>query len=169
MGMFDNNFGNNMNLNTSFTPNPYAPQYPPMGNHNNNQIIQNNPNKPYEVTDDRGNLTGYFWYYGNSIDLVWDIVGEATSYDSSTYIDIAHVLAYNIITATIYDWRHQVVDKIKLIPKIENNNVSVILPINGELSQKMVKGVYTIDLVASNVQGYNETLFDTGVCKFEVR
>ena len=166
MGMFDNY--NNINLNTSFTPNPYAPQYPPTKT--TNQIVQNNPNKPYEVVDARGNLTGYFWYYGNSIDLVWDIVGEATTQISNTYLDVKDIIRYQVITATIYDWKHQIIEAIKLIPQIDNEGkVTVTLPINNELSQKMVKGVYTISLVASNAQGYNETLFDTNVCNFEVR
>lgn len=163
-------FDNYNNLNTTFTPNPYAPQYPPQKPLHNNQIIQNNPNKPYEVVDARGNLTGYFWYYGNSVDLIWDIVGEATSEVTSSYIDIANTIKYQIITATIYDWRYQKIEEIKLVPQIDgNNNVTVMLPINGQLSQKLVKGTYYISLVASNSQGYNETLFDTGVCNFEVR
>ena len=103
--MFDNyNNNNNTNINTSFTPNPFAPQYPPVKT--SQQIIQNNPNKPYEVVDSRGNLTGYFWYYGNSIELVWDIIGEATYGQSNQYINVSDVVAYNTIIATIYDWRH---------------------------------------------------------------
>lgn len=168
MGMFDNyNNNNNTNINTSFTPNPFAPQYPPVKT--SQQIIQNNPNKPYEVVDSRGNLTGYFWYYGNSIELVWDIIGEATYGQSNQYINVSDVVAYNTIIATIYDWRHQIIEKIKLLPNIVDDNVTVTLPINGDLSQKLVKGVYTISLTMSNNQGYNETLFDTNVCNFEVR
>ena len=166
MAMFDN-YNNSTNLNTSFTPNIYAPQYPPVKTPN--QIMQNNPNKPYEVIDNRGNLTGYFWYYGNSVDLIWDIVGEVTSQISDTYLNVRDIIKYQIITATIYDWKCQVVETIRLIPQMDGDNVTVILPIKGELSQKMVKGIYTISLVASNAQGYNETLFDTGVCTFEVR
>lgn len=133
------------------------------------QIVQNNPNKPYEVVDARGVLTGYFWYYGNSVDLTWDIVGEATSDQNGTYIDVADIVKYQIITATIYDWKMCKIEEVKLLPTIEDNKVSVTLSISGELSQKLVKGVYEISLTTSNTQGYNETLFDTGVCKFEVR
>lgn len=161
-GMFDN-----YNIKTTSTINPYSPQYPPTKNIP--QAVQNNPNKPYEVVDARGNLTGYFWYYGNSVDLVWDIIGEATSEKTSNYIDVASLIKYNIITATIYDWKMQKIKEIKLIPEINGDKVTVTLPISGELSQSLVKGTYEISLVASNIQGYNETLFDTGVCKFEVR
>ena len=132
------------------------------------QIVQNNPNKPYEVVDARGVLTGYFWYYGNSVDLTWDIVGEVTT-TQDNYVDVVDMVKYLIITATIYDWKMCKVEEVKLIPTIEDNKASVTLSINGELSQKLVKGVYEISLTASNAQGYNETLFDTGVCKFEVR
>lgn len=162
MGMFDN-FNN---VKTTYQVNPYAPQYPPQKMPT--QIIQNNPNKPYEVVDARGVLTGYFWYYGNSVDLTWDIVGEVTT-TQDNYVDVVDMVKYLIITATIYDWKMCKVEEVKLIPTIEDNKASVTLSINGELSQKLVKGVYEISLTASNAQGYNETLFDTGVCKFEVR
>lgn len=162
MGMFDS-FNN---IKTTYQVNPYAPQYPPQKIPT--QIIQNNPNKPYEVVDARGVLTGYFWYYGNSVDLTWDIVGEVTT-TQDNYVDVVDMVKYLIITATIYDWKMCKVEEVKLIPNIEDNKASVTLSINGELSQKLVKGVYEISLTASNAQGYNETLFDTGVCKFEVR
>lgn len=162
MGMFDN-FNN---VKTTYQVNPYAPQYPPQKMPT--QIVQNNPNKPYEVVDARGVLTGYFWYYGNSVDLTWDIVGEVTT-TQDNYVDVVDMVKYLIITATIYDWKMCKVEEVKLIPTIEDNKASVTLSINGELSQKLVKGVYEISLTASNAQGYNETLFDTGVCKFEVR
>lgn len=162
MGMFDN-FNN---VKTTYQVNPYAPQYPPQKMPT--QIVQNNPNKPYEVIDARGVLTGYFWYYGNSVDLTWDIVGEVTT-TQDNYVDVVDMIKYLIVTATIYDWKMCKVEEVKLIPTIEDNKASVTLSINGELSQKLVKGVYEISLTASNAQGYNETLFDTGVCKFEVR
>lgn len=155
------------NIKTTYQVNPYAPQYPPQKMPT--QIVQNNPNKPYEVVDARGVLTGYFWYYGNSVDLTWDIVGEATSAQNNTYIDVADIVKYQIITATIYDWKMCKIAEVKLLPTVEDNKASVTLSISGELSQKLVKGVYEISLTASNTQGYNETLFDTGVCKFEVR
>lgn len=102
------------------------------------------------------------------MDLTWDIVGEVTT-TQDNYVDVVDMVKYLIITATIYDWKMCKVEEVKLIPNIEDNKASVTLSINGELSQKLVKGVYEISLTASNAQGYNETLFDTGVCKFEVR
>lgn len=154
------------NIKTTYQVNPYAPQYPPQKIPT--QIIQNNPNKPYEVVDARGVLTGYFWYYGNSVDLTWDIVGEVTT-TQDNYVDVADMVKYLTITAIIYDWKMCKITEVKLLPTIEDSKASVTLSINGELSQKLVKGVYEISLTASNAQGYNETLFDTGVCKFEVR
>lgn len=173
--MFDNY--NNINLNTSYGANPYMNtcfQFP------NPPMVSNTSNKPYEITDDRGNLVGYFWYYGNSVDLVWDITGEATSEASSTYIDLDNILAYITLTAIIYDWRHEIIDSIKLHPKVElinnfenntlkNKKYIATLQIKDDLAKRLVKGIYTIDLVASNVQGYNETLFSSNDCKFEVR
>jgi len=69
------------------------------------QIIQNNPNKPYEVVDTRGVLIGYFWYYGNSVDLTWDIIGETTFEEGNSYLDIIDSIKDKDILVTIYDWK----------------------------------------------------------------
>ena len=164
MGIFDN-YCNNNNLNTSFNPNNFMQQCPSQ----NNNIVSNNPNKPYEVLDTQRNLIGYYWYYGNSVDLTWDIIGEVTSEEASQYVALKDMIAYLTLTATIYDWRHEIIEKVKLNPIIKDDNVSVTLSINNNLSNKMVKGIYRIELVASNVQGYNETLFSADTCKFEVK
>lgn len=163
MGMFDS-FNN---IKTTYQVNPYAPQYPPQKIPT--QIVQNNPNKPYEVIDARGVLTGYFWYYGNSVDLTWDIIGETTFEEGNSYLDIIDSIKDKDILVTIYDWKFQEVYKSKLIPNIIRDNITVTLSINGELSQKLVKGNYRISLTLLDSLGYNETLFDTDVCNFEVR
>lgn len=160
-------FNNYNNISTSLAPNPYSPQYPPQKLPT--QIIQNTPNKPYEVIDARGVLAGYFWYYGNSIDLVWDIIGEITSETGSSYTDIVDSIKDKTILATIYDWKFQEIYKVKLIPSIVDDKVTATLSINGELSQKLVKGNYRISLTLLNELGYNETIFDTNICNFEVR
>ena len=163
--MFDNY--NNTNLNTSFTP-PSCNVSQPSLIQKPQPIIPNNPNKPYEI-ESNGVLKGYFWYYGNSIDLTWDITGEYTSEESASYAEVKDIIDSCNIVATIYDWKYQVIDKIKLIPIISEESVSVTLNIKGDLSNKLVRGNYTISLTLMNDQGYNETLFSTDTCKFEVR
>lgn len=37
-----------------------------------------NLNKPYEILDVNNQVKGYFWYYGNSVDLKFTIDGEIT-------------------------------------------------------------------------------------------
>ena len=65
-------FDNFTNINTTFTPNPFECKYP-QSNQLDRCIQTTSPNKPFEIKDASGKLTGYFWYYGNSVDLVFDI------------------------------------------------------------------------------------------------
>ena len=43
------------------------------------------------------------------------------------------------------------------------------MQINNEISSQLIKGTYCIELVAMSPSGYNETLFSTDSCIFEVR
>ena len=66
-------FNSFSNIDSSYTPNNFSPKYPSMSREEKIQSI--NPNKPYEVIGRDGILKGYFWYYGNSVDLTFDITG----------------------------------------------------------------------------------------------
>jgi hypothetical protein len=79
-GIYDN-FNN---LNTSFIPNPYKPQF-------NSKVTSPNlgevtPNKPFELRNNDGSLKGYFWYKGNSVSLVFNVEGEILLTEQDTYI-----------------------------------------------------------------------------------
>lgn len=153
-------FENYQNISTQYTPNNYQ-----TNNMGNQSIQTSNPNKPYEVKDARGNLIGYFWYYGNSVVLTFDISGEYTSVSENVYVDVQDVLSGCTLTLTIYDNRYNIIHQESVYP----NSTSVDFVIDSQVSSKMLKGKYTMQLVASNGSGYNETLFGVDTCIFEVR
>ena len=132
-------------------------------------IEPKNPNKPYEIKNINNEVKGYFWYYGNSIDLTFDIYDsteDAAFTAESTYVDVADYLQFCDLTVTLFDeynWRIVHQEKIKPIGNL------VTLKIDAELSSKIVKGKYRIQLVASHPSGYNETIFSTDDCILEVR
>ena len=173
------NSNNNGNTTTYF-PNSFQCTYPPSPPNNNCAQQSNAPNKPYEVKNPDGSLKGYFWYYGNSVNLIFDFSdseygfvtenGYGFNNDLEEPTPIA-VLVEELLTtlkleATIYNFRHEPIIKFSNDPiisknKLDLNGVTVTLPITNSLSQELVKGRYCIELIATHPSGYNETLFSS--------
>lgn len=164
-------FNNFTNFSTTYSPNPFQPSYPTSCN---TQATPVNPNKPYEILSrDRSTVEGYFWYYGNSVNLIFNLEGEVTLYDTDNYISVSDLINSLTLVATIYDFRSEPILTFSNDPlisrnelKINNssNNIEEIIismDITNELSAKLVKGTYNIELVASLPNGYNETLFSS--------
>ena len=174
-GMFDNF----THVNTTMRPGDVSQKYPstnaPKPNFNVPQ-----PNKPYENRSMDGTLKGYFWYYGNSIDLVFSVDGTVTL-DNGYYMEAADVLTGMLITFNIFDHRRVCVMQfsnsdigmpLKYTSTVDSEgNVvgEVTISLSHDQSLKLPKGVYTCSLTASHESGYYETLFDTDTCTFEVR
>lgn len=154
-------FENYQNLDTRYTPNNlnvYATQ---------NDNLQNSvTNKPFELLDRFGNLLGYFWYYGNSVVLSFEISGEGVFEDSMSYVDVGDILSGCKLTLSIYDHKYTIVHQ-ETIDEVSGNCVDFVL--DSSVSKKLLKGKYTMSLVASSLSGYNETLFSTNDCILEVR
>ena len=75
-------FNNFTNLNTTYAPNPFQRTYPQQAT-NQAQVAQ--PNKPFEILSaDKSKVLGYFWYYGNSVNLIFDFSDSEYGYSSET-------------------------------------------------------------------------------------
>lgn len=170
-------FNSFSNMDSSYTPNNFSPKYPSMNREEKIQSI--NPNKPYEVIGRDGILKGYFWYYGNSVDLTFDITGEITLEGGEYFPVYDPRLAVALdFRATIYNSRHEPIicfgkseldNDCSLKVDVLEDSIKVTLPINKEMSNlKMPRGTYYLDLTAEYA-GYCETLFDVDACTFEVR
>ena len=155
-------FENYQNLDTRYVPNNRDMYRCPTNEHIQTPLS----NKPYEMLNDLGELVGYFWYYGNSVVLSFDIVGEYTSEQSNTYVDVLDVISNCSVTLTMYDFRHNIVYQ-ESKSNLDSSSVDFI--IDATKSSKLLKGKYTIQLVLSNDMGYSETLFSVNDCILEVR
>lgn len=166
------------NISTTYSPHSFQQKYPAFNTPQNNQIESTSPNKPYELIKN-GDLVGYFWYQGNSIDLVFDISGTITlqSVDKFwTVNDIAKTLQFEVY---MYDFRgirileytnNNLTEKQLLVDVVDGlDNATVTVQIDSATSAQLAKGVYKFELIASHSSGYRETLFSKDSAIFEVR
>lgn len=177
--------------------------------------------KPYELYNAKGELEGYYWYYGNQLNLEFSIDGEITvestaiiltaagaepglitparlgqkvynifdlkswtciGYENqyfiwqldsefiypingerAIYVEASNYLANKKLDFSIYDFRYN-----QIYNKQVSGTTSLIIPIDSELSAKMVKGVYycSLEIVSADSR---ETLFSPADCKLLVK
>ena len=163
-GMFDNY----ENLADDYVPNNLRPSHPPKKPCSDN-LDPCRPNKPYEDYDAKNNLVGYWWYYGNTFNLEFNIEQEATIVDSQHYIPAEEFMKGMKPDAIIklYDFRRECIFTY-VVPKVEITKV--ILPIDEKLSNKLVQGIYYCSLTLVNEEkGYNETIFKLDDCTLTVK
>lgn len=171
-----NLFSDFKNVSTSFTPNNFQQRYPSMNLQNSCDSTA--PNRPYEIIKN-GQLVGYFWYQGNSIDLVFDISGTITLLNEASYLTVSDIINTLSFEANLYDFRGMKVleytnsilsDKQLVVDtSCGLDNATVTMQIDSETSAKLVKGVYKLELIASHPTGYRETLFSRDSAMFDVR
>ena len=96
-------FSNFTNLETTYQPNAFQPSYPFASKQDKIQSV--NINKPYELLNADGTLKGYFWYKGNSVDLVFNLEGEITLLAQDQYLTASDIINQLQLVANIYNFR----------------------------------------------------------------
>lgn len=131
--------------------------------------------KPYELYSAKGELEGYFWHYGDCINLQFSIVGEITlddGTDTGSYINAADFLKDKTITIQLYNFRLEPIHSITLSgANLISDNAGdpvATLSIDAELSKELVKGIYYCSMTVSG-NAYNETIFNPEDCKLLVK
>lgn len=122
--------------------------------------------RPYELYDSFGNVCGYFWYYGESVTLEFEIDGEVTLDDGSTnglFIDASDYLKGKIIDVKLYNFRLE-----EIYSKMFDGASLVALTIDSELSKMFKKGIYYCSLSVIG-QDSVEKIFDCTDCKLLVK
>ena len=129
-----------------------------------------------------GELIGYFWYYGDSITLEFDIDGTITLENNDLYM--SDVLKSLTFVATFYNFRKEPIITFSTYPLCEHTinadfntsnengltNGKIIINIDKELSNELfIRGIYYLSLDITYPNGMQETLFSQDTCKFEVR
>lgn len=125
------------------------------------------PIMPYATIDELGNITGYWWHYGDTINLEFDLEadGEITIFGSDVYLTVEDFLKSVKCDAvvTLYNFRHEVIAKKTFIA-----TPTVVFPIDEELSKKLVKGTYYCTLTISSAD-LTDTIFYAEDCVFTVK
>lgn len=153
-------FNNYENIDSKYTP-------------NNSDYCKCNlkparPNKPYEEYDISGNLIGYWWYYGNTVNLEFNIEGEVTYEGNDSYVSAKEFLKDKQIEIKLFNFRREEI--ISKIFKDQEDMSTVIFEIDKDLSEELVRGVYYCSLVVLNNDGtYIQTLLDLDNCTLRVK
>ncbi len=67
------------------------------------------PKQPYCEYNAEGNLVGYWWAYGNTVNLEFDLSGEVTV-ENDNYIDVREFIKDKQIKINVYNFRHEIID-----------------------------------------------------------
>lgn len=119
--------------------------------------------KPYELYDAKGNLEGYYWYYGNNITLEFEVDGELNELENNGFISLEDYLKDKIATLNIYNFRSESVYTKSILA-----NKTVIFELDSNISKELVRGVYTCELLISNSK-VSHTAFGQDDCTFLVK
>lgn len=151
------------------------------------------PDKPYISYNEKGDMVGYWWYQGNTINLEFNIEGEVTYTESESngeinniqginasnsggYIEVLDFLKDKKITIKMYNFRHELVKYEDMDGSIKSavqvfdgsQGTKYIFVIDELLASKLGKGNYYLSLTISS-QGYNETILYQDDCSITIK
>lgn len=155
MGMFDS-FDGYDNLKDHYVQ-PCPPPKPPVEDTSKLKPVK--PNKPYEKYNAEGELIGYYWYYGDTINLEFTIEGEVTYEGSNEYVDAAEFMKEKQVTIELYNFRRELITTRTLA----GSNV-IVFEIDEALSKELIRGNYYCTLTVFDNSGLNKTLFYQDDC-----
>lgn len=150
MGMFDS-FDGYDNLKDHYVK-PCPPPKPPV--EDNSKLKPCTPKKPYEKYNAAGELIGYYWYYGDTINLEFEIEGEVTYEGNSQYVDAAEFMKEKQVTVELFNYRRELITA-RTLPGSDR----ILFEIDKELSKQLIRGNYYCTLTVFDGNGLNKTLF----------
>lgn len=150
MGMFDSY----QNIPQNYVPNNIRPNDNLAQAYPTTQIEPIKPILPYEEYNAQGELVGYYWHYGDQLNLIFDIEGEVSLLDDGTYVPANEFLQGKKATITILDFRNMMV-----VERILDASDKIIFEIDKETSKKLVRGTYHCTLTIWDNQDFNKTIF----------
>lgn len=157
-------FTNYQHLSESYIPNNLSKSFKKPQSYTKLSPIDTS--KPYELYNAKNELEGYFWYYGDSINLDFTITGEVILDDGSPsgeYIDAKDFLKDKFYAIKLYDFRFK-----EIYTQVGQASTNVILSIDKDLSTRFVKGIYHCSLEIDG-KNYHETIFGPQDCKLLVK
>lgn len=162
-------FENYNNLSSQYIPTnipkaPIPPQCPPK------PLCPPEPNKPYEDYNAKGELVGYWWSYGDTINLDFELDGYVTIDGSDNYISVKEFIKDKEINIALYNFRYEEIINMLFDGKEyqDKDTVNVIFPIDKELSKSLVPGTYYCSLTIIGKE-VSATIFYEDSCTLTVR
>lgn len=104
------------------------------------------PKKPYCEYNAEGNIVGYWWPYGNTVNLEFELDGYVTIDEENVYVDVRDFIKDKQLQIKIYNFRHEVIDT-KLY---DGKDYQVAKFIRAPEVNKHTKGVYYIYVTEDN-------------------
>lgn len=124
------------------------------------------PTRPYYADYDvEGNLVGYWWYYGNTFDLEFNIEGEYTFEETLQWVPANDFMKGKMVTMNLYNFRREII----YTEVVKADSSKVIFPVNQELSNKLVRGIYYCSLNVSDDTGFDQTVLQMEDCVLNVK
>ena len=156
-GMFDDYDSSISNIDRKRPPIPVS------------KLDPSKPNKPFADYNAEGEMTGYWWYWGDCLNLEFDIYGELVVEDTEDSHNSFYVLpddwfTNKQVTFKLYNFRREVI-----VEQCFNASSKIIVPITPELSKQLVKGVYYCSLTIWEGEEYNQTIFYQDECTLTVK
>ena len=95
------------------------------------------PNKPYEDYNARGQLVGYWWNYGDTINLDFNLSGYVTT--DNAYITVQDFIRDKQINIQLYNFRHE-----EIVNELFDGNDFTNLVYNKVSVNPLTQGIYYI-------------------------
>ena len=119
------------------------------------------PKKPYEEINAEGELVGYWWNYGDTINLEFELSGNVTVDDSNTFISVRDFIKDKQIRINIYNFRHEQIET-KLFDGNNKQYQSITYSVDPTVNRKTIGLFYTYsDNTYSQVQLPRDYIKDT--------
>lgn len=111
-----------------------------------NKIIPITFQKPYKEIDTTTNNYRYYWYYGDTIVLRFNLSDESTMVvDGKSFATLEDYLIDKLIVVDIYNFRKEPLDFAQRIFR-GADGLSVSYLIDRDLSDKLLRGIYYCSL-----------------------
>lgn len=81
-----------------------APELKP---NNKTPLRPSKPMKPYEEYNAEGELVAFWWNYGNTVNLEFELSGYVTVDEDDTYVDVRDFIKDKKILIQLYNFRHE--------------------------------------------------------------
>lgn len=119
---------------------------------------------PFVDYNAEGDITGYWWYEGDQLNLEFSIEGEVIIGDSEEYLTAAEFLQNKTITLGFYNFRRE-----KILSVDYPAATTITFEIDERITKLFRKGVYYCQLDLWDGIAFNRTIYKQEDCTLTVK